>query len=360
MAADSGKTRPRDAPSLRAVDEARKNDPELIASVDVACRPGKRTGRGLKAIREVPIKRAAEELQLPVHEIDTFTGWKPPTPQNEAINLVIAVSFGLLVPPRILSGAKYGGLNVHPSLLPDLRGPAPIHHTLLQGRKTTGITLQTLHPKHFDQGMILAQTPELDTPHPDACTPKMLIEYLAPLGGRLLVESLKERLFVPPLEDAGWYAREGQKLWHAPKITKQDRHIIWTNSQSTPKPDQHTQSPVTWTAEEILRRDRVLGDLWDTTTYQGLLPEEGKAKRVVFHGWEEVMGDDSVLESLASGDRLEVGVPYVTENSNAPPYLYFKTQDEPPKLVRVTSCTVEGGKRGAGISEMMAIRTRRS
>ncbi|KAJ9642406.1 Methionyl-tRNA formyltransferase [Coniosporium tulheliwenetii] len=258
------------------------------------------------------------------------------------------------------SVAPNTGLNVHPSLLPDLRGPAPIHHTLLQGRKTTGITLQTLHPKHFDQGMILAQTPELDTPHPDACTPKMLIEYLAPLGGRLLVESLKERLFVPPLEDAGWYAREGQKLWHAPKITKQDRHIIWTNSQSTPKPDQHTQSPVTWTAEEILRRDRVLGDLWDTTTYQGLLPEEGKAKRVVFHGWEEVMGDDSVLESLASGDRLEVGVPYVTENSNAPPYLYFKTQDEPPKLVRVTSCTVEGGKRGAGISEMMAIRTRRS
>lgn len=37
----------------------------------------------------------------------------------EATNLVIAVSFGLFVPPRILRSAKYGGLNVHPSLLPE-------------------------------------------------------------------------------------------------------------------------------------------------------------------------------------------------------------------------------------------------
>ena len=44
---------------------------------------------------------------------------KPPRPQDEAINLVIAVSFGLFIPPRILQNAQYGGLNVHPSLLPE-------------------------------------------------------------------------------------------------------------------------------------------------------------------------------------------------------------------------------------------------
>lgn len=67
----------------------------------------------------MPIKKvAAEELRLNVHQIDTFTGWEPPKPNGEPINLVIAVSFGLLVPPRILNGAKYGGLNVHPSMLP--------------------------------------------------------------------------------------------------------------------------------------------------------------------------------------------------------------------------------------------------
>lgn len=70
----------------------------------------------------MPIKDAARELSLPVHEIDTFTGWSPPiypgSPQ-EVINLIIAVSFGLFVPPRILGAAKYGGLNLHPSLLPE-------------------------------------------------------------------------------------------------------------------------------------------------------------------------------------------------------------------------------------------------
>jgi methionyl-tRNA formyltransferase len=78
--------------SLRAVAEEKKRNPGLIASIDVLCRPGKLSGRGMKTIREgkllqhsnvaiayylvVPIKRVAEELGLPVHERDTFTGWK--------------------------------------------------------------------------------------------------------------------------------------------------------------------------------------------------------------------------------------------------------------------------------------------
>ncbi len=46
--------------------------------------------------------------------------WKqPPRPHGNGINLIIAVSFGLFVPPRILNGAKYGGLNVHPSMMPE-------------------------------------------------------------------------------------------------------------------------------------------------------------------------------------------------------------------------------------------------
>lgn len=44
---------------------------------------------------------------------------KPPKPQGMPINLIVAVSFGLFVPPRILGAAKYGGLNVHPSMLPE-------------------------------------------------------------------------------------------------------------------------------------------------------------------------------------------------------------------------------------------------
>ncbi len=48
-----------------------------------------------------------------------LTQRQPPTPQGQNINLIVAVSFGLLIPPRILDGAKYRGLNLHPSMLPE-------------------------------------------------------------------------------------------------------------------------------------------------------------------------------------------------------------------------------------------------
>lgn len=78
--------------SLQALHAEKMQRPDSIASIDVICRPGKRYGRGLKQIREgtypspilvlmleliqlVPIKAAARSLSLPIHEIDTFTGW---------------------------------------------------------------------------------------------------------------------------------------------------------------------------------------------------------------------------------------------------------------------------------------------
>ena len=63
----------------------------------------------------VPIKGVANGLRLPCHDISTFTGWTPPEP----LDLIVAVSFGLKVPPRILNGSSFGGLNLHPSLLPE-------------------------------------------------------------------------------------------------------------------------------------------------------------------------------------------------------------------------------------------------
>jgi hypothetical protein len=63
----------------------------------------------------VPLKAIASDLSLFLHELDTFNNWNAPP----GTNLIIAVSFGLFVPHRILSSAKYGGLNVHPSLLPE-------------------------------------------------------------------------------------------------------------------------------------------------------------------------------------------------------------------------------------------------
>ena len=250
--------------SLKAIHEEHEKNLESVASIDVVCRPGKRVGRGLKTIREgtspatteplqsaksvsAPIAKVARNLSLPVHEVDTFTGWTPPTPRGSPINLVIAVSFGRLVPPRILDGAKYGGLNIHPSMLPDFHGPAPMHHTLLNHCCRTGITLQTMHPEQFDQGSILDQTPFPGFEH-GCSTTSELSSVMAPLGAEMLVRGIKNSIFVPPYELKGW-ERDGLKGLRrpAPKITPEDSHLDWQ----------------TWTAEEILRKQRIIGPLWN-------------------------------------------------------------------------------------------------
>ncbi|KAL2000974.1 hypothetical protein VTN02DRAFT_2375 [Thermoascus thermophilus] len=334
--------------SLKALHEEHLKRPDSIASIDVVCRPGKRVGRGLKKIREVPIKDVATKLALPIHEIDTFTGWTPPLLPEGPINLIVAVSFGLFVPPRILKGAKYGGLNVHPSLLPDFRGPAPLHHTLLAGRTRTGVTLQTLHDKHFDHGVILDQTPApgFEIPNPDSCTVSELLELVAPKGAEILVNGIRNRIFTPPIKDAGWRAAEGGDLIHAAKIKPEDRHINWAN----------------WTWTDINRRHRVLGPLWS----QALVPDDSpddspsfKQKRIIFTKMEEV-------EPLRGSDRLALdpGVPFTDATLPVQPQegkgLYIFTRDG--KLLRIHEMKVEGEQAADGLkaalkARMMSSRT---
>lgn len=164
----------------------------------------------------MPIKWAAAEERCTTHTIDTFTGWSPPS----RVDLIIAVSFGLFVPPRILDLAKYGGLNVHPSLLPDLKGPAPIQHALLKRRQHTGVSVQTLHPSQFDGGTILAQTPSPGIAIPEYMSADDMTKKLAVEGADMLVDVLASRAFVPPLKDVGWYKHSGGPTDHAGKVTK--------------------------------------------------------------------------------------------------------------------------------------------
>lgn len=109
------------AACLRALHQESRDGASGIKSIDVVCRPEKRSGRGSKTVRSRPLVDTTQALGLRSHEIDTFTGWNPPQ-FDEAprkINLIIAVSFGLFVPPRLLIGSLYGGLNIHPSMLPE-------------------------------------------------------------------------------------------------------------------------------------------------------------------------------------------------------------------------------------------------
>ncbi|KAI8624860.1 Formyltransferase [Xylariaceae sp. FL1651] len=284
--------------SLAALHQEHQQNPKLIQSIDVVVRPGKRTGRGHKVFQDPPIRSLASHLGLRIHERDTFTGWSMP----DEINLIIAVSFGLFVPPRLLRAAKYGGLNVHPSLLPDLRGPAPLQHTLLLGRSLTGVSLQTLDHKVFDQGVVLAQTPA-DPEHvdalriPDGCTTVPQLQTLVtPVAARMLVQGLRDGLHVPPLEDRGWKpdAEENATLVHAPKITKQDRQVSLSvlracDSEDTIKSRKAGRGT-------LIRRHDAIGPLWFWSRNR-----QGMRKRIIIEELEELPGCSLVNRPSMTG-----------------------------------------------------------
>lgn len=271
--------------SLRALYDLQQSDPKgkLIKSIDVLVRPGKPAGRGLRRVAAGPLFHLAEALGLPVHRRDTFTGWELPpaghitheatgavvkhraaheNSHRQPFNLVVAVSFGLFVPPRVLRAVRYGGLNVHPSLLPDLRGPAPIQHAILRGRAAAGATLQTLHHRDFDRGDVLAQTPyPPGIPVPEGCDARRLHDILAAEGARLLVEGLRARLHVPPYSGAGW--RPGADdvarglVRDAPKVRKSDAEVDW--ARWTWGRDEGLYPQGEWTAADLARRFRAVG-----------------------------------------------------------------------------------------------------
>ncbi|KJZ79595.1 hypothetical protein HIM_01064 [Hirsutella minnesotensis 3608] len=266
--------------SLRALHREHVQNRRLVEALDVMVLPPKRTGRGLKQLRQVPCKAVAEELGLRIHQRETFRNWELPA----GTNLVVVVSFGLFVPPRILGSTKYGGLNVHPSLLPDLRGPAPLHHAMLRGDQHFGITLQTLDDKNFDHGMVLAQTPAPGIPlQPDA-TLQQVLDEAAEAGARMLVQGLRDGVHIPPRLDVGWKAAEleARPLTHAPKVAKADAQIDWTG----------------WTSgDDFARRIRVLSSVWTHA-----IDDKGAQRRLIWLDAAPAPGDDDVA-SAAPGCR---------------------------------------------------------
>ncbi|KAL1296857.1 hypothetical protein AAFC00_004477 [Neodothiora populina] len=160
-------------------------------------------------------------------------------------------------------------------MLPDLRGPAPLHHTLLNRLNKTGVTLQTLHPKHFDQGRIVDQTPEpgLDIPSLDHATPESLLQFVGPLGAEMLERNILTGAFAQEDEQrAMMTGKIPSSLRHAAKIQPEDRMIMWHD----------------WTADEMELRDRVLGRTWSNDVR---IAHGSQNSRVTFQGWKNKTHD---------------------------------------------------------------------
>ncbi len=190
--------------------------------VGVVTQPDKPQGRSRSTLVPPPIRQLAERHAIPVIQPERPTGdvfvaalrhWQP--------DLGVVVAYGHVLRPEVLAVPKRGLINVHASLLPRLRGAAPIPWSILRGDRETGITIIQMD-EGLDSGPILHQ---IATTIGAAETGGALAARLALLGAEALVETLaliQMGRVTPEPQDAA-------RVTYAPKIDRDVTRVDWAN-----------------------------------------------------------------------------------------------------------------------------------
>lgn len=152
----------------------------------VVSQPDKPVGR--KRVMTPPkVAAAAEVLGIKVFQPDDIKEQSAVEVLKEAApDIIVTAAYGQILSKELLELPKYGAINVHASLLPKFRGGAPIHHALLAGEKTTGITIMYM-AEGLDSGDIIAQS-AIDIKDEDDTG--ILHDKLSMLGSELLLDTL--------------------------------------------------------------------------------------------------------------------------------------------------------------------------
>jgi methionyl-tRNA formyltransferase len=189
----------------------------------VVTQPDRAVGRSRSTLVPSPVKSVALEDEIPL--------FQPETPADESFlaelralrpELSIVVSYGHILKPALIALPTRGTINVHASLLPALRGAAPIQGAVRAGLAETGVTVMRM-VQALDAGPILLQA---RTPVARDETAGELEARLSELGALALVEALTlmslDRLTETPQDDA--------KATYAPKILREMARIDWNES----------------------------------------------------------------------------------------------------------------------------------
>lgn len=168
-------------PSLRALAQ----EPTLQV-VQVITQPDRPSGRGQRVI-PTPVKTLANELGIPVLQPEDIQELDETT---FVCDYLIAVAFGQIFPPWILSRARIAPVNLHASLLPRHRGASPVQQCILSGDRETGVSVQRMI-EELDAGPILSQSRIVLSGRE---TTDALLHTLADIGANLLVQTLREPL----------------------------------------------------------------------------------------------------------------------------------------------------------------------
>jgi len=185
----------------------------------VVTQPDRPKGRGRKLVAP-PVKIKALELNLEVLQPVKLKDkkFRDRIRQIEP-DFLIVLAFGHILPEEILRLPKRGTINVHASLLPKYRGPAPVQWSIINGESETGITTM-LMDSGVDTGDILLARREPIFAEDTAAT---LQHRLALIGAELLIKTLQGCVDenIKPLP------QDHSKASYAPLLKKQDGHICW-------------------------------------------------------------------------------------------------------------------------------------
>ena len=155
----------------------------------VVTTPDRPAGRGMKLVAS-PVKEYAIEKNLKIFQPEKITNNTEFKDEIKALNpdLVCVVSYGVILPKSFLKIPRLGCINVHPSMLPKYRGPAPIQWAILNGDTKTGVSIMYLN-EYMDAGDIITQK-EVEIGADE--TTGELWNRLSSIGANLLLESVQK------------------------------------------------------------------------------------------------------------------------------------------------------------------------
>lgn len=188
--------------------------------VMVVTQPDKEIGRHHDLV-ETPVKKVAL-----ANNIKVFQPTDIRNDYNDIINLnadiIITCAYGQIIPEAILNNPPLGCINVHASLLPRLRGGAPIHHAIIDGEEKTGVTIMYMDKK-MDTGDIITTREYIIKDNDNVGT---LHDKLSQIGKELLIDTLpsiinKTNKRVPQNNDEATYA------WN---IKREEEHLDFNST----------------------------------------------------------------------------------------------------------------------------------
>lgn len=188
--------------------------------VGVVSQPDRKVGRK-QEIKFSPVKEVAIKYDIPVFQPEKIRSNYADILALEP-DIIVTCAYGQIIPKAILDYPKYGCINVHASLLPKLRGGAPIHHAIMDGYHKTGITIMYMD-EAMDSGDIISQR---ETEITDYDTMERLHDRLSVMGKELLLDTL------PSIIDgtAKRVAQKDDEVTYAYNIKREEEYLDFSKT----------------------------------------------------------------------------------------------------------------------------------